>query len=116
LRRGGGDGFSLSPLVPPPAGQTIAAASIAPRKCCHRFHAPSKDVDAVISDDVAPPPARRNGCGDDPSHTNLQQLSGGRQITPVRFDNSKDVDATCGRDVRAAGPTNNLRLAAPSMT
>jgi hypothetical protein len=56
------------------------------------------------------------GVVDDPSHTNLQQLSGGRQITPVRFDNSKDVDATCGRDVRAANPTNNLRLAAPSMT
>jgi hypothetical protein len=56
------------------------------------------------------------GVVDDPSHTNLQQLSGGRQITPVRFDNSKDVDATCRRDVSAAHPSNNLRLAAPSMT
>jgi hypothetical protein len=56
------------------------------------------------------------GVVDDPSHTNLQQLSGGHQITPVRFDNSKDVDATCRRDVSAAHPPNNLRLAAPSMT
>jgi hypothetical protein len=64
LRRGGGDGFSLSPLVPPSTGQTIAAAPIAPRQCCHRLHAPSKDVDAAASDDFAPPvPARRSGCG-----------------------------------------------------
>ena len=57
------------------------------------------------------------GVVDDPSHANLQQPSTGRQMTPgaLRQD-SKDVDATCGRDVRAAGPTNNLRSAAPSMS
>src|SRR6266851_6876583 len=57
------------------------------------------------------------GVVDDPSHANLQQLSTGRQITPGALrQNSKDVDATCGRDVRAAGPTNNLRSAEPSMS
>ncbi len=57
------------------------------------------------------------GVVDDPSRANLQQLSTGRQITPGALrQNSKDVDATCGRDVRAAGPTNNLRSAAPSMS
>src|SRR6266481_5508671 len=52
------------------------------------------------------------GVVDDPSRANLQQLSTGRQITPGALrQNSKDVDATCGRDVRAAAPTNNLRSA-----
>ena len=57
------------------------------------------------------------GVVDDPSHANLQQPSTGRQMTPGALrQNSKDVDATCGRDVRAAGPTNNLRSAGPSMS